>query len=310
MVVVPKQDEPRPFIRCNSWKDSPHVKDAGWPVAHTQSTTIVKSGTVSGGMRRIQSIMMAAIRWPKWYEFIRPREDDPNWNKVVGQNDGVVTHLLGEAVMPAMARQIMLCAATAAVGPITKLVDLYCCGGGFSLGAAEAVLGLEHVDGVDLDIMVLRNYRHNIAKALPTAKVTGHEKRAPTSLAELRKLLGRKLGQGTHIHASPPCQAFVNGNRKEKVNLAPSFALMVAACKAGCTASFEEHRDAAKMALEWLEIQSQDDQALLYVYSVTARDYGSPTARDRCIVTTFPLVGEKRERVNEQGEWVVDPPHV
>jgi len=43
---------------------------------------------------------------------------------------------------------------------------------------------------------------------------------------------------------------------------------MVAACKAGCTASFEEHRDAAKMALEWLEKQTQDDQALLYVYSV------------------------------------------
>ena len=34
------------------------------------------------------------------------------------------------------------------------------------------------------------------------------------------------------------------------------------------------------------------DRALFYVYRVTARDYGSPTTRERCIVTTFPLEHE------------------
>ena len=46
------------------------------------------------------------------------------------------------------------------------------------------------------------------------------------------------------------------------------------------------------MAIRWLEEQPVEVRALLYVYRLTARDYGSPTTRVRCVITTFEL---KRE---------------
>ena len=306
LAVVPKQENPRPFIRCQGWTNCTHVKDDGWPTRHPAAASIVAKGAVSGGMVRSQAIMFAAVRWPKWYEFIPPQRSDWNWDKVVKQNDGVVTHILGESVMPAMATSIMEQAAASLVKegctPITELVDLFCCGGGFSLGAAAALPSVQHVHGVDVDGMVLRNYAHNIAKAWPGAKVQVHERKAPTSCAALCKMLKRRsLGEGIHIHASPPCQAFVNTCSETPTDLSMYFQMLVDARKAGCTVSFEEHAHAHKQAVSWLKRQSVEDQKVLYVYKVTARDYGSPTGRERCVVTSFPLIGETRLNAQEEG---------
>ena len=45
--------------------------------------------------------------------------------------------------------------------------------------------------------------------------------------------------------------------------------------------------------LDWLAEQDEATRSLLFVYSVTARDYGSPTTRERCVVTSFALEGEE-----------------
>ena len=144
----------------------------------------------------------------------------------------------------------------------------------------------------------LRNYAHNLKRTLPRATVTAHEAPAPSTFAALSSLLARRPRPGTHVHASPPCQAFVNnsGGSKGKPQLGPVFELMVAVCRAGGTASFEEHVDCKRVALEWLATQPEATRKLVYVYEVTARDYGSPTGRERCVATTFPLEGETRLR--------------
>ena len=56
--------------------------------------------------------------------------------------------------------------------------------------------------------------------------------------------------------------------------------------------SFEEHRDAYSRVLSWLDTRSAGERQLLFVYKMTARDYGSPTGRERCIVSSFALAGE------------------
>lgn len=179
---------------------------------------------------------------------------------------------------------------------ISALVDLFCCGGGFSLGAASALhTSLEYVVGVDKSLMVLRNYQHNVPKALAeTATVHARERLAPTTIEQLRALVApRALGIGTHVHMSPPCQAAVNGTAQEKRDLEKFlglfFRLMVDAANAGCTCSLEEHRQVCNSALKWLAVQPEADRRLLYVYELSARDFGSPTGRERCVVTTFPL---------------------
>ena len=48
-----------------------------------------------------------------------------------------------------------------------------------------------------------------------------------------------------------------------------------------------------RSALDWLAEQDEATRSLLFVYSVTARDYGSPTTRERCVVTSFALEGEE-----------------
>ena len=295
VVVLPKQEAPREFVRVVSWTNCTHTMEAGWPDKHAASTSIVKSGNVRGGMVRTKAVMFAALRWPSWYEFIDADTSDWNWDKVVRQNDGVATHLLGEAVMPAMARAIMMSASQAALAPIRHLIDCFCCGGGFSLGAAEALPDLERADGIDIDKIVLRNYEHNLPKALtPSATVRVHETRAPSTYAGLADLLGHEPAAGTHLHLSPPCQAFVNGPKGSKPDLSPVFMLMLHASGAGCTCSFEEHRDAHRQALDWLDSKHTDPRARakLHVYVVTARSYGSPTGRERCVVTTYALHGE------------------
>ena len=290
VVVLPKQGaDARDHLRCNGWTNCSHVHDSGWPSSHPAAVSILRSGQVSGGMVRTKAVMFAALRWPQWYEFIPPHEDDWNFVKVVGQNDGVVTHMLGEAVMPAMAKAIMQCAAASAASPIVELVDLFCCGGGFSLGAAAALPLLRRVDGVDLDGIVLRNYAHNMPKAWADATICTHECKVPTTLKGLSTLLGRSVGSGTHVHASPPCQGFVNG---KELDLGPYLELLLDAVHAGCTCSFEEHRDAYSRVLSWLDTRSAGERQLLFVYKMTARDYGSPTGRERCIVSSFALAGE------------------
>jgi site-specific DNA-cytosine methylase len=213
--------------------------------------------------------------------------------------------MLGEAVMPAMATALMESAANAqASTAIVDVVDLFCCGGGFSLGAAAALPQLVRVDGVDSDPSVLRNYAHNLKRLLPSAAVTTHERRAPTSFAALCELLGRPLGRGAHVHASPPCQEYVNGVRG-RTPLEPFFRLMLDAAAAGCSCSFEEHRDVASVVLQWLAAGGQeargDERARLYVYRMEARDYGSPTGRERCVVTTYPVRHERDLSGNASG---------
>ena len=189
--------------------------------------------------------------------------------------------------------------APAAAGPISSLLDICCCGGGFSLGAAEALgEGLAHVAGVDHDRMALRNFGHNLARLLPKATVEMLEVGAPSSLAGLRALVPtRTVGRGTHVHVSPPCQKLVNATPKVRASfkreLGPYLRLLCDAAAAGCTCSLEEHKDVHKVALDWLAAQPDAaDRRALHVYQVTARDYGSPTTRLRCVITTFPLAGE------------------
>ena len=87
-------------------------------------------------------------------------------------------------------------------------------------------------------------------------------------------------------------RACIRAMPKKKPDLDPFFALMLAAHKSGCTCSFEEHADVKALALKWLAARTADEQAIFKVYQVTARDYGSPTGRERCVVTTFALPGE------------------
>ena len=74
VVVVPKQERPRPYVACHGWRDCTHVKDEGWPDAHPASASIISSGKVSGKMVRTQACMFAALRWPAEYEFVAPKE--------------------------------------------------------------------------------------------------------------------------------------------------------------------------------------------------------------------------------------------
>ena len=370
MVAVVERDArsaaaPRPLVRMKKTNSLRWARKDGWPHHHPSQAMIRAMGVAEGGFVCTRAVCLAALRWPKWYEFIEATEeadgDLPNYERVMKQNQGVVTHMVGEAVMPALAQAIMGSAAAAAAaaaapadsdsnadadaassstptteqtgshaaaGSITTLVDLFCCGGGFSLGAAAALPGLQTVDGFDNDRIVLRNYQHNLSKALPEAAVTAHERDAPASFAALAQLLpSRTLGRGAHCHLSPPCQvcrralkgffkrwasclspcpridqrsrplwrqSFVNASKDKKTKtvrdvLPPYFQLLIDACAAGCTVSLEEHSHVSKVCTDWLAQQEEATRRLLYVYKVSARDYGSPTNRDRCIITSFPL---------------------
>ncbi len=75
--------------------------------------------------------------------------------------------------------------------------------------------------------------------------------------------------------------------------MAPYLQLMVDGVREGMTCSLEEHKDVRNVALDWLAEQDEATRSLLFVYSVTARDYGSPTTRERCVVTSFALEGEE-----------------
>lgn len=190
--------------------------------------------------------------------------------------------------------------AAAVVASFDSLVDLFCGGGGFSLGATDAFSGLKRVDGIDNDRIVVRNYQHNLALRVPGATVRCHEKLVPNTFDELCELLGRQLMRGTHLHLSPPCQSFVHRtehnsnphNGREPIDLQPYLELMRGAYKSGCTASLEENEQAVELVLRWLNELPAEDARPFYVYRVDARDYGVPCNRVRCIVTTFALEGE------------------
>ena len=304
VVVLPRSEQPRALLRQTGFRDCKNpTRKVGWPKEHPSWRSVQSSGEVNQHYVCSRAVLLAALRWPTWYEFIESTEDDSeldNYNLIERQNQGVVTHMLGEAVMPELARVVMHAANASSAG-VTSLFDLFCCGGGFSLGASEALPDLEYVDGVDKDRIVLRNYAHNVPKAFAKAKVEAHERAAPISLKELRSLAqgkGRKkLGVGTHVHLSPPCQRFVNSKPSERRQamreMAPYLQLMVDGVREGMTCSLEEHKDVRNVALDWLAEQDEATRSLLFVYSVTARDYGSPTTRERCVVTSFALEGEE-----------------
>ena len=137
---------------------------------------------------------------------------------------------------------------------------------------------------------------------MPDSKVVAMERKAPTSFASLCTLLGKKqLGAGTHIHCSPPCQSFIR-NGPQKLDVSPYFQLMLDACQAGCSCSLEEHVAVFSQAQKWLETQPEESRRRFYVYKLSARDYGSPTGRERCVVTTFPLAGELNRNLASAGE--------
>ena len=298
MTALPPSQRRRPYIRAVAFRDLISCATR-WPSAHPSWKSIQATGTAQGSFICPRSVVLAAIRWPLSYEFIEPTKEDEasdDYDRVVRQNQGIVVHIGGEAVMPALAAAICRCAAESRpTGQrIHTLVDLFCCGGGFSLGAVQALgaTSLRHVVGVDKCAMVLRNFQHNVASALAAAMPGGgsaggsgsegcepppaassssggssgggsgsggssssssssvhtKEQLCPTSLKELRTLVGAaalSLGASTHVHMSPPCQAFVNGKAKEmSVDLAQYFQLMVDCARLGCTCSLEENKRA------------------------------------------------------------------
>ena len=137
VAVVPRDTSSKPhaFIRAVGYRSLPRAVEVGWPDHHPAAATIVRTGVASGGFTCSRAVLLAALRWPKWYEFIEPTEEEdgqlPNYATVVRQNQGVVTHMIGEAVMPALAEAIMQSAASAAARtaapPIRALVDVCCC---------------------------------------------------------------------------------------------------------------------------------------------------------------------------------------
>ena len=295
--VLPKMEKPRAILRLVKYTDSgaiSHAKVHGWPMEHPATTSISQSGDVKGRCIRSRAVVLAGLLWPKTYEFVLEREtlDDADDVREVRKNDGVVAHIVGNAVAPVLAAAVMRAAAAASPVPITSLVDLCCGGGGFSWGAAEALPSLRAVDGVDNSGVVLRNFVHNLSQLLGAmALVAGHQQRAPFDMERLGALLGRPLGPGLHLHMSPPCQGFVHASAKNggKFNIRPCLKLMLAAAIAGCTCTMEENKDATELALRWLQAQAAADRARFYVYKVDALDYGCPAARLRLLVTTFPL---------------------
>ena len=47
VVVLPKQESPRPYLRCNGWRNCYHVKEDRWPKQHPASASILGSGDVN-----------------------------------------------------------------------------------------------------------------------------------------------------------------------------------------------------------------------------------------------------------------------
>ena len=312
VVVLPKvttgKHRDRKCIWVTSWKGSVYTKKDGWKIYPAHRTARVM-GEAADNLLCPRSVLFAAILWPTWYEFVEPTkemEKSPNYRKIMKQNQGVATHILGEAVMPRVARAIMDAAASAQGGNIETLVDMFCCGGGFSIGAVEAVgSSLKHVIGIDCDPIVLANFAQNMPIALrrernQTCDVKALQQKAPTTFAALKVI--HQPESGTHLHFSPPCQSFVNskGGKSDMERVfrnvvKPCLKIMMTAAAKGATCSLEEHKNVAKHVLDWLSDTSQASaRKALYVYQSTARDYGSPTNRVRCIITTFALEGERR----------------
>ena len=95
--------------------------------------------------------MLAALKWPVWYEFVPPRDDDWNLKKIEGQNDGVVTltikrlpgglvtnwlhdqleegavlgltEAFGDFLMPAMPKPVLFIAGGSGITPILSLLE-------------------------------------------------------------------------------------------------------------------------------------------------------------------------------------------
>ena len=190
--------------------DIPNVKSTvgtiqtlrqGWP-----------QPTKEGVLVRSAAMVMAALLWPPDYVFVLPEGEDPT--------DTIVADIVGEAVAPPLAEAIAKAAQNAQGADLTRLVDLFCCGGGVSLGFANALPSLRIVDGVDMNSEGMNMNGRRVAASLPSFDynmkrllkeregfdVHAHGTTVPTSFDALCKLLGYTPEKGCHIHASPSCE--------------------------------------------------------------------------------------------------------
>ena len=178
----------------------------GWPEP-TDGNQLVRS----------PAMIMANLCW------------DPEYVFVLGEGmqltDSIVADIVGEAVAPHLASKIAM-AASESIGRVqlTHLVDLFCCGGGVSLGFISALPSLLHVEGMDINkegykagpnkdgrwvAPSLPSFEHNVRRMLQERNgftVNAIGMAVPDTFAELCKHLGCTPSQGSHVHASPSCE--------------------------------------------------------------------------------------------------------
>ena len=269
----------------------PEKKWATYTKTKKKSTVALKTGwpDPKPGVKLIRSlaVSLASLNWPVWYRFYMSRKHSSLVRKM-----NFICGIVGNAIAPCMAKYVMR-----HVPRCHTLVDLFCGGGGFSLGAARACRRLKRAIGVDIDPLVQRSYAKNMS-TFPKRSIDAKMlvRKAPTNIDGVLRILGEKDSanlRGYHIHQSPPCQSFVMHGRNAAINLVPHLQIMHRAAQMGATCSMEENKAAASRVLEWRSKQNKEIRDMFHVYIMNAHDYGAPANRVRCIVTTFPLKTNK-----------------
>lgn len=155
-----------------------------------------------GRMVRSLATPRAALLWPISYNFIT---DDSR------SLLNLVTHINGNSVAPALAAAIARAAAKdheKRNSSLAHLLDGYCGGGGFSIGAIPELPNVRHVELYDNDEGVRACCVANVQLLMEDRQspiVTSYPDNAPRSFNELCKLIGVDTYDGWHIHISPPC---------------------------------------------------------------------------------------------------------
>ena len=282
-VLVTNMSRAKKWALYTRNKSSELVMESGWPKPRSRGKKLMRS----------LAVVPASIHWPLWYRFFT----SPQHSSLTKQMN-FVAGIVGNAVAPCMARYIMK-----HVPACNTLVDIFCGGGGFSLGAAQACKRLKHMIGVDIDPLLKQSYVKNMS-TFPkrSIKVKMLACKAPTNIRGLLGMLNKKFSKkhanlrGFHIHQSPPCQDFVLRGGNSTTDLTPYLNIMKHAAQMGATCSMEENKAAASRVLEWRSKQKKSVRDTFHVYVLNAHNYGCPSNRVRCIVTTFPLKVLKKHR--------------
>jgi len=159
----------------------------------------------------------------------------------------MLRRMVDDAVPPPVARRLVG-AALGVVKPADLVVDLFCGGGGFGVGARMA--GAKNILAVDRLPRRLQLYRRLTgADSDPNVAVTTvcADLLLPSTWAMLHGHVQQKLSAGgrLHVHASPPCVSvsMANPKRKERQPEGLQFLEHVAAfmaCYPDATASAEQ----------------------------------------------------------------------